>query len=97
VDSNVTRSRGDRAQLSVLLDKGLLDVVRVVARGRGMTVVAFVERALEVSVDGYVGVGSDGGVGVAVGGGAVGQVGERGGGGYPVVTAGGVDPLEEIA
>jgi hypothetical protein len=63
VDSNVSRSRADRAQLSVLLDAGLVVSVRSAARLRGMSIVAFVEGALEVALDGYVDVGAGGSVG----------------------------------
>ena len=79
MDSNSTRTRADRAQLSVLLDAGLVVLVRSAARARGMTIAAFVERALEVGLDGYVDVGPGGGGGVAVQGGDVGQFGGRGG------------------
>lgn len=65
VDSNASRSRVDRAQLSVLLDAGLVASVRSAARGRGMSIVAFVEGALEVALDGYVDVGAGSAVGVA--------------------------------
>lgn len=65
VDSNVTRSRGDRAQLSVLLDTSLVASVRSAARVRGMSIVAFVEDALEVALNGYVDVGAGGSVGFA--------------------------------
>ena len=65
MDSNVTRSRGDRAQLSVLLDTGLVASVRSAARLRGMSIVAFVEDALEVALNGYVDAGARGSVGVA--------------------------------
>jgi hypothetical protein len=63
VDSNSTRSRADRAQLSVLLDAGLVAILRLAARERGMSIVAFVEGALEVALDGYVDVGAGGSVG----------------------------------
>ena len=65
MDSNVTRSRGDRAQLSVLLDTSLVASVRSAARVRGMSIVAFVESALEVALDGYVDAGTGSAVGVA--------------------------------
>lgn len=65
MDSNVTRSRGDRAQLSVLLDTSLVASVRSAARLRGMSIVAFVEDALEVALNGYVDAGARGSVGVA--------------------------------
>ena len=65
MDSNVTRSRGDRAQLSVLLDTSLVASVRSAARVRGMSIVAFVEDALEVALDGYVDAGTGSAVGVA--------------------------------
>ena len=54
MDSNATRSRADRAQLSVLLDSGLVATLRSAARQRGMTIAALVEKALEVELDGYV-------------------------------------------
>jgi len=54
VDSNATRSRPDRSQLSVLLDSGLVATLRSAARQRGMTIAALVEKALEVELDGYV-------------------------------------------
>lgn len=57
VDSNVTRRRGDRGQLSVVLDRGLLEEVRRVAGLRGLSLVGFVEWALEVAVRDDVGVG----------------------------------------
>ena len=63
MDSNSTRSRADRAQLSVLLDAGLVAILRLAARERGMSIVAFVEGALEVALDGYVDVGAGGSVG----------------------------------
>lgn len=65
MDSNVTRSRGDRAQLSVLLDASLVASVRSAARARGMSIVAFVESALEVALDGYIDAGAGSAVGVA--------------------------------
>ncbi len=77
VDSNVTRSRADRAQLSVLLDAGLVDAVRALARSRGVSIVSLVEKGLEVVVDGDVGVGSGGGARAAAGGSGAGQVGGR--------------------
>lgn len=76
VDSNASRARVDRAQLSVLLDAGLVAMVRSAARGRGMSIVAFVEGALEVALDGYVDVGAGSSVGVAAEGVGVGA--ERG-------------------
>ena len=63
MDSNSTRNRADRAQLSVLLDAGLVAILRLAARERGMSIVAFVEGALEVALDGYVDVGAGGSVG----------------------------------
>lgn len=63
MDSNVSRRRADRAQLSVLLDTSLVACVRSAARLRGMSIVAFVEGALEVALDGYVDVGAGGSVG----------------------------------
>ena len=65
MDSNTTRQRPDRAQLSVLLDASLVVNVRSAARARGMTIAALVEKALEVELDGYVdaGAGSSGGFG----------------------------------
>lgn len=65
MDSNSSRSRADRAQLSVLLDAGLVALVRSAARVRGMSIVAFVEDALEVALDGYVDAGAGSSVGVA--------------------------------
>ena len=65
MDSNSSRARADRAQLSVLLDAGLVANLRSAARGRGMSIVAFVEGALEVALDGYVDVGAGGSVGFA--------------------------------
>ncbi len=92
MDSNVTRSRADRAQLSVLADAGLVAAVRARAKADGVTLVSLVERALEVMLDGYVAVGSGGGVGSASGGGAGGQVVGRGGVSAAVGSAsGGVD------
>lgn len=76
VDSNVTRSRADRAQLSVLLDAGLVSAVRVAAKGQNMSIAGFVERALEVMVDGDIGVGSGCGACSSPGGAGAGQ--ERG-------------------
>lgn len=61
MDSNSTRGRADRLQLSVLLDASTVVSVRSAARQRGMTIAAFVERALEVELDGYVAVGPGGG------------------------------------
>ena len=87
MDSNVTRSRGDRSQLSVLLDAGLVACVRSAARLRGMSIVAFVEDALEVALDGYVSVGTGGSVGVAEEG--VGVRAERGRDGF----SGAVEPV----
>jgi hypothetical protein len=49
--------------LSVLLDAGLVAILRLAARERGMSIVAFVEGALEVALDGYVDVGAGGSVG----------------------------------
>lgn len=77
VDSNVSRARADRAQLSVLLDASLVALVRSAARERGMSIVAFVEFALEVALHGYVNVGAGGSVGSSVEG--VGVRAERGG------------------
>ena len=65
MDSNSTRSRGDRAQLSVLLDASLVASVRSAARARGMSIVAFVESAMEVALDGYIDAGAGSAVGVA--------------------------------
>ena len=65
MDSNVSRARADRAQLSVLLDAGLVAILRSAARERGMSIAGFVECALEVALDGYVDVGAGGSVGVA--------------------------------
>lgn len=65
MDSNVSRRRADRAQLSVLLDTSLVACVRSAARLRGVSIAAFVEGALEVALDGYVDVGAGGSVGVA--------------------------------
>lgn len=73
----MTRGRADRAQLSVTLDSHVVAQVRAAARSRGMTIAAFVERALEVELDGYVDVGAGGGGGVAVQGSGVGGVGGR--------------------
>ncbi len=77
VDSNVTRSRGDRAQLSVLLDTSLVAFVRSAARVRGMSIVAFVEDALEVALDGYIDAGTGSTVSVAEEGSGLRQVGGR--------------------
>lgn len=63
MDSNVSRRRADRAQLSVLLDTSLVACVRSAARLRGVSIAAFVEGALEVALDGYVDVGAGGSVG----------------------------------
>lgn len=65
MDSNVSRRRADRAQLSVLLDTSLVACVRSAARLRGVSIAAFVEGALEVALDGYVDVGAGGSVGFA--------------------------------
>ena len=65
----MTRSRADRAQLSVTLDVHVVARSRAAARSRGMTLAAFVEKALEVELDGYVGVGPGGGGSVAAEGG----------------------------
>ena len=98
VDSNATRQRADRAQLSVLLDASLVVSVRSAARSRGMTIAALVEKALEVELDGYVVSRSGGGAGVAADGGFVGADGGRGSVSGPVsLDARRVDPLEEIA
>jgi hypothetical protein len=43
--------------LSVVVSSGLVDRVRLVAVAEGVPVVRFVERALEVALDGYVDVG----------------------------------------
>ncbi len=75
----MTRSRADRAQLSVLLDAGLVSAVRARAAAEGVSLVSLVERALEVSVDGYVVSGPGDRGGVASGGGGVGEVDQRGG------------------
>lgn len=79
MDSNATRQRSDRAQLSVVLDASLVVNVRSAARSRGMTIAALVERALEVELDGYVESFAGGGDGAAVEGGGVGSVGGRSG------------------
>ena len=81
--------RLDRLQLSVLLDAGLVVEVRAAARSRGMTVAAFVERALEVGLRDGSGVGSAGGGGVAVQGGGERGVGGRGRVDDSVESAGG--------
>lgn len=77
MDSNVTRCRGDRAQLSVLLDTSLVASVRSAARARGMSIVAFVEDALEVALDGYIDAGTGSAVSVAKESGGLRQVGGR--------------------
>ena len=77
MDSNVTRSRGDRAQLSVLLDTSLVASVRSAARVRGMSIVAFVESALEVALDGYIDAGTGSTVSVAEESSGLRQVGGR--------------------
>lgn len=77
MDSNSSRARDDRSQLSVLLDASLVALVRSAARERGMSIVAFVEFALEVALHGYVDVGAGGSVGSSVEG--VGVRAERGG------------------
>lgn len=106
MDSNVTRSRADRAQLSVLADAGLVAAVRAKARADGVTLVSLVERALEVMVDGYVDAGPGGSGGVGASGGGVRPVGGRGGvddlvvpavGGLVAGWDGTLDPLEGIA
>ena len=79
MDSNATRQRADRAQLSVLLDASLVVSLRSAARSRGMTIAALVERALEVELDGYVVSGAGGSAGVGVEGVGVREVGGRGG------------------
>lgn len=84
----MSRRRSDRKQLTVLVDAGLAAAVRDVAVSRGMTLTALVEGALEVCVDGYVGVGPDGGGRVGAEGGRDGEVG-GGGGGTGVVAASG--------
>ena len=63
MDSNSSRARDDRSQLSVLLDASLVALVRSAARERGVSIVAFVECALEVALHGYVDVGAGGSVG----------------------------------
>ena len=57
MDSNKFRSSVGKAQLSVVVSSGLVDRVRLVAVAEGIPVVRFVERALEVALDGYVDVG----------------------------------------
>jgi hypothetical protein len=84
VDSNVSRRRSDRKQLTVLVDAGLAAAVRAAAVRRGMTLTALVEGALEVCVDDF-GVGSAGGGGVGEESGVVRQDG-GGGGGVGVVS-----------
>ena len=79
MDRNVSRRRPDRAQLSLVLDAGLVAAVRARARCEGVSIVSLVERALEVSVDGYVVSGPGDRGGVASGGGGVGEVDQRGG------------------
>lgn len=87
VDSNSTRGRSDRLQLSVLLDASTVVSVRSAARARGMTIAALVERALEVELDGYVGVGPGGGARFADAGDGSGQAGGRDRVDDPVVPA----------
>lgn len=77
MDSNVTRARADRAQLSVLLDAGLVAILRSAARERGMSIAGFVECALEVALDGYVDFGAGGSEGSSVEGVGVRQDGGR--------------------
>lgn len=77
MDSNSTRARSDRLQLSVLLDAGLVVTLRSAARQRGVTIAALVERALEVELDGYVDAGARGAAGAGVEGAGVRQVGGR--------------------
>ena len=50
----------------MLLDAGLVVSVRSAARQRGMTIAAFVERALEVELDGYVDTSPGGSAGASV-------------------------------
>ena len=73
----MTRSRADRALLSVTLDVNVVARSRAGARSRGMTLAAFVEKALEVELDGYVGVGPGSGGSVAAQGGDERNVGGR--------------------
>ena len=73
----MTRSRADRAQLSVTLDVHVVARSRAAARLRGMTLAALVEKALEVELDGYVGVGPGGSERVAEEGVGVRQDGGR--------------------
>jgi len=77
VDSNSTRRRSDRLQLSVLLDAGLVVSLRSAARQRGVSIAALVEKALEVELDGYVDAGAGGGGGAADESGGVGSVAGR--------------------
>lgn len=77
VDSNATRKRPDRLQLSVLLDASLVVSLRSAARNRGMTIAALVEKALEVELDGYVDAGPGGSTGIAGEGAGVREVGGR--------------------
>lgn len=76
MDSNVTRRRADRGQLSVLVDAVLLGEVRAAAVARGMSLSGFVERALEVMVDDS-GIGPRGAGGVGASGADAGLLGGR--------------------
>lgn len=76
MDSNVTRRRADRGQLSVLVDACLLGEVRVAAAARGWSLSGFVERALEVMVDDS-GIGPRGSGGVGASGADAGLLGGR--------------------
>lgn len=76
-DSNRTRRRPDRAQLSVVLDSGLVLAVRACAGRRGVSVASLVESALEVMLDDGAESGSRGRGGAAEEGGGVGRVGGR--------------------
>ena len=89
MDSNATRKRLDRLQLSVLLDASLVVSLRSAARQRGMTIAALVERALEVELDGYVESGARGGGGAAVQSGDERSVSGRDSVNDPVIAAGG--------
>lgn len=72
-----TRDRADRRQLNVILDAGLVELVRTVAADRQMTVTQFVSDALEVALDGHVESGSGGGVVSVAAGDGVGSVDGR--------------------
>lgn len=113
MDRNVSRRRSDRAQLSLVLDAGLVAAVRARAKSQGVTLVSLVERCLEVGLDGEFGVVAGGASRSSVEGVGVRQVGGRDSESASVESAGGgvdwdalmlagrmsrvSDPIEDIA